>query len=83
MNGMHFSLGQIVEVLVNDTTTEARVFGFEFAWWNKNPDWLYHITIDAYAFDLQVMQQTLLDGCNIVTNGNSAKVMPNEKVKAK
>lgn len=83
INPVKFELGRYVEVLVNGQQSKARVFGFELGHWLDPQDWIYHVMIPEYPFDLKISQTNLENGVNIITNGCTAKVITCEKVKAK
>ena len=80
---MIYSIGQVLDIQVNGKPSQATIFGYEYGQIEKAEDWIYHIVIAEYAFDIKVSQRQLVQGINILTNGNSVKVVTNEKAKAK
>lgn len=81
MNGLQFSIGDTIPIVVNGKQSQAKVFGFEL-WHGRSVDWRYTLEIGEYPFSFSILQDDLLKGVNIVTNGNSLKVLPtHEKTK--
>jgi hypothetical protein len=79
----YYVIGEVMDISVNGKPAKAYFVGYEWAWWAKPADWLWHLRIDAYPFDIQVKQADLREGIDIRTNGNTVKVSSNAKVEAK
>lgn len=81
MNGLQFAIGDLVGIKVNGKQSQTKVIGFEL-WHGKSLDWRYTLEIKEYPFAFTVLQNELINGINIETNGNSLKVLPtHEKTK--
>lgn len=81
---LRFQIDDTVKIKVNGELSKAKIFGFEYGWSLRPPDWVYHIKIDEYSFDIKVEQQQLSNGLELSTNGIVCKVLTtNEKTKAK
>jgi hypothetical protein len=76
---MKYRMCEVLDIQVNGVKSKAKIFGYE----PVDDKWLYHIRIDEYPFDIKVLEESLVRGINIVTNGSAIKVLVNEEIKAK
>ena len=76
---MKYGIGQMVSIKINGKPGKAKIFGYE----QDGTGWIYHLEIDEFDLDIKVLESNLIQGINIVTNGTVAKVILDDKAKAK
>jgi hypothetical protein len=72
---MKYSINQEIPIKVNGKARKARVFGYE----HDSHTWMYHIQIAEYDLDIMIAEGNLIKGIDIVTNGNSMKVVTEDE----
>jgi len=67
---------------VEELERQIKIIGKEWGWWLRPPQTIYTIMCPFYGFSLRVVE-TQLTNCKIRIIGEHAKVLTDEKVKAK